>query len=93
MAKVNRGDLVRVDWDDHFSSNMGWKSFESFTNSSVVAPVCSSLGIVVGNDDKFLTVSQNWHLRDDGGANVADFMCILKNNINKITVIKKKELK
>lgn len=92
MVKVNRGDLVRVDGDDHFSANQGWKSFKDFP-SDIKAPKCSSVGVVVGNDNKFVVIAQNWHAREDGDTNVADFMCMLKNNINKITVLKRKELK
>jgi hypothetical protein len=93
MVKVNRGDLVRLDWDDHFSANYGWKSFKEWAGFEIKTPVCSSVGVVVGIDKKFITIAQNWHGMPDGDHRVADYMSVLKNNINKTTVLKKKELK
>lgn len=86
--KLNVGDLVRIDWYDHYSTNIGWKQLSTFTGK-VSREVCSSAGLVVGVDKEQVVLAQNWH-PNSHDCNIADFMIIMRGCIKKITLLQKK---
>ena len=86
------GDLVQIDWHDHYSHNSGWKSFAEVKGLKTTTVICSSVGVVIGLDKEQVTLAQNWH-PDDKDYRVADFMIVIKRCIKKIHVLRKKVLK
>lgn len=87
--KYTQGDLVTVEWEDHFSfRNQGWTKYADL-KQDVNPEVCFSVGVVIINGKSTLSLAQNWHPMDKE-TNVADFMTILKPCIRKVTILKKK---
>jgi hypothetical protein len=90
---INTGYIVRIDWQDHFSNADGWKLWSEIKNIELHKIVCTSVGVVIAQDDDQVVIAQNWHPAESGDTKVADFMVIIKGCIKKITVLKRKELK
>lgn len=87
--KYSNGDLVIVEWEDHFSfRNQGWCKYSDL-KPDIAPEICHSVGVVVINGKSTLSLAQNWHPMDKE-TNVADFMTIIKTCIRKVTVLKKK---
>lgn len=88
--KYAKGDLVAVEWEDHFSfRNQGWTKFSDL-KPDVDPEICYSAGVVIIDGKKTLSLAQNWHPTDKVETNVADIMTIMKPCIRKVTILKKK---
>lgn len=87
---MKKGDLILVEWFDHFSSrNGGWRAYGEF-NGKTLPAICHSVGVVVDSNKHVIILAQNWHPEEN---NVADFMVVIRSCIKKITNLKKKVLK
>jgi hypothetical protein len=69
-------DIVRVDWKDHFSGNYSWGNIEDM---DVTPKICTSVGVLVRDDDETVTLAQNL----TESQRVADSTTILKSCIIK----------
>lgn len=87
--KVNIGDVVRIDWQDHYSNSSGWRSLAEAKDKMLAPIIPSSVGVVVDQDKNSICIAQNWHPTDEGSHRVADFMTIIKGCIKKITIFSK----
>lgn len=92
--RINEGDIVRVDWLDHFSQAAGWKNLDKVLNKIFVMPTCTSTGLVVCANKDIVVLAQNWHpsIEATDPWKVADFMIILRPVIKNVIVYKKKEV-
>jgi hypothetical protein len=88
-----RGNIVRVDWEDHYSSNQGWQTYSEVNKTPFNKVICTSVGLVIGDQKDKLVLAQNWHPYSDGDYKVADFMVVLKKTIQKIKVLQRKVMK
>jgi len=71
--------IVYLEWMDHFSTP-GWLTAAEIDYNQI----CISVGIVVAEDKKFLTISNTCH----AGDNWADPLTIIKSAIVKRKTIK-----
>lgn len=89
--KYKTGDVVLVEWQDHFSRNCGWKSLSEVSNYAKDEYFCYSTGVIVSLNKKQLVIAQNYHPAQKGWEpQAADFMVILVKCIKSIKLIKKK---
>lgn len=93
MKKLNLGDIVRVDWYDHYSNQSSWKSLDEARHWNIQLAKCSTVGLVVSQDKDQVIIAQNWHgsFGEDSVPKCADFMVIIKGCIQKVTILYKKE--
>lgn len=93
MMKINTGDVVRIEWQDHYSNSNNWQLLSEIKNAPLSKIVATSVGLVVSQDKEQVVLAQNWHPVDTNDVRVADFMVIIKNCIKSIKVLTKKEIK
>jgi hypothetical protein len=91
--KINIGDVVRINWQDHYSHANSWQDFSKVKDSTLSEIICSSVGLVIAQDKTQVVLAQNWHPSDNNDTRVADFMVIIKGCIKSVRVLLKKELK
>ena len=72
---VKTYELLRVDWEDHFSGNHHWVADVKELN--VTPYLCVSVGVKVDENKKTLTLAQNMGTNEQ----ISDTMTILKNCI------------
>ena len=72
---VKTYELLRVDWEDHFSGNHHWVSDVKELN--VTPYICVSVGVKVDENKKTLTLAQSMGTNEQ----MTDTMTILKNCI------------
>lgn len=91
--KLRVGDVVFIEWEDHYSRNNGWCHADRL--SKLDRYMCRSVGVITQIDKKLVSLAQNWHHPKDKSyaTMVADFMVIMRNSIQDIKLIKKKEIK
>lgn len=91
--KITTGDVVRIDWQDHYSNANNWQLLSEIKSAKLSKIVASSVGLVVSQDAEQVVLAQNWHPADNNDVRVADFMVIIKKCIKSIKVLTKKEFK
>jgi hypothetical protein len=88
-----RGHVVRIDWEDHYSVNNGWQYYSEVNTEPFNEIICSSVGLVIGDQKSKLVLAQTWHPAGKDDHKIADFMVILKGCIRKVTILQKKVMK
>lgn len=91
--KLRLGDVVLIEWEDHYSKNNGWVSVHK--KEKLDRYYVKSVGVITKLNKRQVQLAQQWHVPSDTAyaTYVADFMTILRNNIIKVNVIKKKAIK
>ena len=75
LQNVSKYDIIRVDWEDHFSGNHAWVTSAKELN---IRPVlCITVGVRVHEDKKTITLAQNMGSNET----IADTTTVLKNCI------------
>lgn len=90
--KLRLGDVVLIEWEDHYSRNNGWVSVHK--KEKLEHYWVKSVGVITRLNKRQVQLAQQWHIPADKtySTYVADFMIILRNNIRKVKLIKRKEI-
>lgn len=90
--RLKLGDVVLIEWEDHYSKNNGWVHLNETPKFNRYH--CKSVGVVVYLTRNQVALAQNWHdTKEKIAPMVADFMVIMRKSISKVTRIKKQEIK